>query len=518
MLAPLSVARSHGIPSTFGFMGLLFALALERGGARPQALAVGAVAFVILATRIVFRIEPQRGECRVLLTLAAMPVLALRRVNLSTVQTVEITAEVRTSKHGSRVVYPVSVIGERELRLWPLGDALAARRLGERLARALGSPLRDGSNGTAACRAPEELNMSLGQRLRHRRRTPEPGSLPARSGIRVRQGTETVVEFPAQRPPFWILLFALGIAAALGAIFWSFVPFPNSVIPLGFILFVAGAFSFGFAMTYRPTFLTIGRNAIETRGQIGRGRRIEFARLEEVLEGDADLQLVADDARLGVPYSFADERERRFVVDLIERAAYDHQSALAPIPDPAASLRAVLGATGGEPSDSPALAPGDGPPGRSTPTIVERAVSALHRPIMPWFPGVFCIIVGGAQLSFALYLAQADWAFAERAESTRGTVVNITPSGSPVVRFRTAGGDEVTFRDSASSSPPSYAVGESVEVLYDRRRPAEARVPGVFRQVAPLAVGLFGLTFFTFGLGMLWRLRRQRRRASARSE
>jgi len=38
-------------------------------------------------------------------------------------------------------------------------------------------------------------------------------------------------------------------------------------------------------------------------------------------------------------------------------------------------------------------------------------------------------------------------------------------SGAPEVKFRTEQGREIQFTSSVSSKPPSYSVGETVEVL-----------------------------------------------------
>ncbi len=110
-------------------------------------------------------------------------------------------------------------------------------------------------------------------------------------------------------------------------------------------------------------------------------------------------------------------------------------------------------------------------------------------------------------MSFAGYVAHVDRAFAERAESTRGTVVGFARSGEALVRFRTARGEEITFRDTGGGRPPTRTVGESVEVLHDRWRPEDARVPGPFRTTVALGIALFGFTVSASGVRMLLRLR-----------
>ena len=47
---------------------------------------------------------------------------------------------------------------------------------------------------------------------------------------------------------------------------------------------------------------------------------------------------------------------------------------------------------------------------------------------------------------------------------------------APIVRFTTAGGHQVEFTDSVGSNPPSFTVGDRVDVLYHREKHGWARV------------------------------------------
>jgi len=46
----------------------------------------------------------------------------------------------------------------------------------------------------------------------------------------------------------------------------------------------------------------------------------------------------------------------------------------------------------------------------------------------------------------------------------------------PVVRFRTAAGNEVTFKSKISSRPSPFRVGQSVQVYYRPANPTDARI------------------------------------------
>jgi hypothetical protein len=70
-----------------------------------------------------------------------------------------------------------------------------------------------------------------------------------------------------------------------------------------------------------------------------------------------------------------------------------------------------------------------------------------------------------------------------RAERAAGTVVELRHGGGdstyrPVVSFRTAAGQPVTFVTSWGTSPPAYRRGDPVTVLYDAAKPDKAEIEG----------------------------------------
>lgn len=68
------------------------------------------------------------------------------------------------------------------------------------------------------------------------------------------------------------------------------------------------------------------------------------------------------------------------------------------------------------------------------------------------------------------------------ADHAAGKVVELRRDGDstyrPVVSFRTAQGQAVTFATSWATNPPAYRVGDSVNVLYDAAAPDQARIDG----------------------------------------
>lgn len=98
-------------------------------------------------------------------------------------------------------------------------------------------------------------------------------------------------------------------------------------------------------------------------------------------------------------------------------------------------------------------------------------------------PGLFALIgLGLLVASVFLYLNTRE--FINSSARAEGRVIAHAQSKSsdgdpmyaPVISFRTPDGQMVEFKSQTSSSSPSPAVGEAVEVLYNPQRPQEAEV------------------------------------------
>ncbi len=85
------------------------------------------------------------------------------------------------------------------------------------------------------------------------------------------------------------------------------------------------------------------------------------------------------------------------------------------------------------------------------------------------------LLIGIGFLAGAGYLYSNTSEFVANARRAPGTVVALR-SGAPEVKFRAHDGREIQFTSSVSSKPPSYHVGETVEVLYRQDRPEDAEV------------------------------------------
>lgn len=123
-------------------------------------------------------------------------------------------------------------------------------------------------------------------------------------------------------------------------------------------------------------------------------------------------------------------------------------------------------------------------------------------------------IIGACLLVGAIYLYINKQAFLEKAETTQGTVVEMIPKRSkdsttysPVISFTTKTGQQITYTSSVSSNPPSYEVGENVQIFYDPADPKDAEINGFFSLwLGVIILGFVGIVFFLIGsLGVLFR-------------
>jgi hypothetical protein len=120
-------------------------------------------------------------------------------------------------------------------------------------------------------------------------------------------------------------------------------------------------------------------------------------------------------------------------------------------------------------------------------------------------------VIGIAMLLGAFFLYRSTSSFLATAITAPGTVTELVAVRSddsttykPVVQFTTAKGEAIEFASSTSSSPPSYRVGESVQVLYRENDPRDAKINGYFSLWggSVILAGL-GAVFFSIG-GGIW--------------
>ena len=129
-------------------------------------------------------------------------------------------------------------------------------------------------------------------------------------------------------------------------------------------------------------------------------------------------------------------------------------------------------------------------------------------------PAIFCIL-GLGMLVPALWTGYRSWAFLQAAQSAQGTVIGLewsddSESGGarPVVRYEVHG-DPYEIAGDVWSSPPAYAVGDSVRVLYPAGAARAARIESWFDfWFLPTLLGGMGLLFSGIGAGLWYLLAR----------
>ncbi|ABQ07553.1 DUF3592 domain-containing protein [Flavobacterium johnsoniae] len=120
-----------------------------------------------------------------------------------------------------------------------------------------------------------------------------------------------------------------------------------------------------------------------------------------------------------------------------------------------------------------------------------------------------------------VYLYLDKQAFIKKAEVVQGDVVELVRERSnnsimyaPVVSFITKEGSKIEITSSVSSNPPSYNVGETVEIMYNPKEPNKANINS-FESLwlGVLVMGIFGIIFFLVGfLIILYGIKKQRKK------
>jgi Protein of unknown function (DUF3592) len=138
--------------------------------------------------------------------------------------------------------------------------------------------------------------------------------------------------------------------------------------------------------------------------------------------------------------------------------------------------------------------------------------------------------IGALLLVIAALILQSRLSFESAAVRADGEVVDVVQSSRidndgrrsstwcPAVQFTSETGGTLTFTAQTCSNPPSYRIGEHVDVLYRPGEPESAAIDGpAERWLLPLVVGGIGSVFMLIGLFItLPRLRSQRTAAEVK--
>lgn len=137
-----------------------------------------------------------------------------------------------------------------------------------------------------------------------------------------------------------------------------------------------------------------------------------------------------------------------------------------------------------------------------------------------WIFGAIFLLAGVGMLTGGFFVWHSSADFAAHAVSAEGTVTDLAFSRSskgsgtyrPVVQFTTADGAIVHMTGATGSSPPAYARGDHVRVLYDKANPEHARLDSFAENwLAPLILGGLGSVFTLVGGGVLAAMVRKRK-------
>ena len=120
-------------------------------------------------------------------------------------------------------------------------------------------------------------------------------------------------------------------------------------------------------------------------------------------------------------------------------------------------------------------------------------------------------LIGVGMLIGTFFWYQNVTSFIAKSETAQGKVTELVRSRSgdsttykPVVQFNGQNGELIEFMSSTGRSPPSYDVGEKVEVFYLPENPQNAKINGFFSLWGgPLIVGILGGIFFLVGMGIV---------------
>lgn len=105
--------------------------------------------------------------------------------------------------------------------------------------------------------------------------------------------------------------------------------------------------------------------------------------------------------------------------------------------------------------------------------------------------------------------------FVSKAQQTQGTIVdmvfsrgsstssNASYTYTPVFEFRAMSGQMIRVKESVSSNPPQFQVGETVEVIYDPEAPQGARIHKWSNlYLFPVLFGVMGMIITGIGIAV----------------
>ena len=136
---------------------------------------------------------------------------------------------------------------------------------------------------------------------------------------------------------------------------------------------------------------------------------------------------------------------------------------------------------------------------------------------------VVFVIIGCVTFYYGIYLYNKISLLRSSGVVTKGIVLRYEMRGTalsdkdklviPIVQFHTADGTEITFDgtiDNQSVLQDLYDSGEAVEVIYDPKHPADAKINTLAELwFAPLLLLIIGASFIFFPPFTIWKYRKE---------
>jgi hypothetical protein len=121
--------------------------------------------------------------------------------------------------------------------------------------------------------------------------------------------------------------------------------------------------------------------------------------------------------------------------------------------------------------------------------------------------GFIFALTGLIMLAVAIYSICTTFKFYSKGLKAQGQVTELNRRGHgayPTVQFYTKEGELITFYGKTASSPPSFSVGEHVEVVYNPNNPAQAVIHSFMEKWFVFIIGIiFTMGFLPIGLFLL---------------
>jgi hypothetical protein len=113
-------------------------------------------------------------------------------------------------------------------------------------------------------------------------------------------------------------------------------------------------------------------------------------------------------------------------------------------------------------------------------------------------------LVGLILWGIAFFMWTRTREFIVTARSGKGTVIRMVSDSegayAPVFKFTASNGDSIEKQETVYSNPPSHAVGDVIDILYDPNHPQTARVAKTSNlYFAPILLAVIGLVFVASG-------------------